>query len=368
MIIYYILIGYVLVLPLIVSFFTQDKAKIQNFVALFGMLGVFLVLALKAPTVGIDILGYREQYLISKEVPWGDFDYVYYEKGYILLEKIFSKIGFSFQLFTVFLYGTECLACYLLIRKLSSDAMLSVLSFICFLFLVFSASGLRQTLAMSICIFSFLLIIRKKPVPIILGLLLIVLAFTIHNSALYFLLVPLAFWLSYKLPRVSLLEIVFWFTVAIVSRQMLWSFINDTLKNIDYSNTVEYGGNFIFHIGVMAFCFFTYHVYYRYGTNAKYSPVLSSDADLRIDSFVTRLSVVTAASFILLSNGNMLRAVMYIDLLEFFLLPNMFEKYKRDQSMIIKLAYALFLIVFFIRETLAVNQLQISHYKFFWQV
>ena len=119
MIIYFVLIGYVLVLPLIVRLFTSNSAKIQSFVALFGMLGVYLVLALKAPTVGIDIAGYSDQYYIAKTVPWSNFDYVYFEKGYILLEKVFSKIGFSFQTFTMILYGVECSAWYLLIKKQS---------------------------------------------------------------------------------------------------------------------------------------------------------------------------------------------------------------------------------------------------------
>lgn len=368
MIIYFVLIGYVLILPLIIDFFTNDKAKKQNLVALFGMLGVFLVLALKAPTVGIDILGYKEQYYIAKKVSWGDFDYVYYEKGYILLQKIFSKIGFSFQTFTVFIYGTECLSCYLLISKFSSDAMLSVLSFICFLFFVFSVSGLRQTLAMSICIFSFLLILRKKPIPILVGLMLILLAYTIHNSALYFLIVPFVLWLSYKIPRVLVFEIIIWLAAAFIGRQLFWTFVNNTLKNVDFNKTVDYGGNFLFHIGIMVFCVFTYSIYYHIGMKAKYTLGMSSDAAVRKDSFVTRLSVVVVASFIILSNGNMLRAVMYINVLEFFLLPNLFEKYQREQRIVIKTVYGLFLIVFFVRETLAVNQLAISNYRFFWQM
>ena len=88
MAIYIGLVFYVLCLPLVFYFFNPNGKNNNKYIAFFGMLGVFLVLALKDPSVGTDIAGYREQYYIAKQMSWSNFDYVYFEFGYI-----FFRIG-----------------------------------------------------------------------------------------------------------------------------------------------------------------------------------------------------------------------------------------------------------------------------------
>ena len=368
MIIYFVLIGYVLVLPLIVRLFTSNSTKIQTFVALFGMLGVYLVLALKAPTVGIDIAGYSEQYYIAKTVPWSNFDYVYFEKGYILLEKVFSKIGFSFQAFTMILYGVECSAWYLLIKKQSSNAMISVLFFICYQFFVLSASGLRQALAMSVCIFAYLLFLKQSPRRIVFGMFLVGVAYSIHSSALFFLIIPVLIFLSSRFPRIHVTGIAAVLLISGIARQAFWGFVNNYMKEVDVSASVSLGGSFMLLAGIMLFSVFTYNTYYHIGALGNHNLNVHSEKIEYIDTLEVWISVVSVASFILLSGGKMLRASMYISMLIVPLFPNLIEKYRREYRIIIKVVFIVFLIILFYRETLVVNQLRISHYKFFWQM
>ncbi len=368
MVIYFILIGYVLILPFVLRFFIKDDRKLQQFVALFGMLGIFLVLGLKAPTVGVDISGYYDQYYLAKEVSWSNFDYVYFEKGYVFLEKVFSKSGISFQGFTIFLYGVECTAWYLLISRFSSDAMLSVLSFICYQFFVLSASGLRQALAMAVCIFAYLFFIRDSRFAKVIGLLLIGTAVLIHSSAIFFFIIPIIVWISTRFAAIRLPEIILCVVIAFVIRQTVWIFVNNLIKEVDVNSSIALGGSFLFQVGIMVFSVFTYDTYYHFGLLRNHGLNTAADTVELQDTLEVRLSVIAVAALILLSGGKMLRAAMYINMLLIPLLPNMIQKYRRDQRLVIKVILILFLVILFYKDTLAVNQLAISHYQFFWQV
>ena len=49
---------------------------------------------------------------VAKEYLWRDFDYVYFENGYIVLMMLFITLGLNFQIFTAFIYAVVCSAFY----------------------------------------------------------------------------------------------------------------------------------------------------------------------------------------------------------------------------------------------------------------
>ena len=112
MAIYIILIAYILAMALLLSHFIADEKKREQIILQLGMLAIFLLLALKKDTVGIDIIGYKEQYILSADVPWNNTGYVYFEPGYIQLMKVFSKLGLDFQIFAGAIYAVCCNAYY----------------------------------------------------------------------------------------------------------------------------------------------------------------------------------------------------------------------------------------------------------------
>lgn len=368
MLIYYILIAYILVLPLVVSFFVKSNEKKQHAVALFGMLGVFLILSLKATSVGIDIKGYEAQYNLSRAMDWLNFDYVYFEKGYILLEKIFSKSGVSFQLFTAFVYGFECFAWYKLISKYSSDAMLSLMFFVCYQFFVFSASGLRQSIAMSICIFSFILIEKGSKVSIIIGSLLIIPAVSIHSSSFVFLYIAVVILLSRRFKKITPAEMIIGAIVTVLLRQTVWSFVDRNFHTVEVGAVIQFGGSFVFMAGIFILSLYTYNNYYQIGLLGRRRYIRRENKDIPlIDTIQLRISLSILFAFLLLSGGKMLRAQMYFTMLMVPTFPNVLAKYRREQRFVMKLFFILFLLYLFYTDTLAVNQLNISNYKFFWQ-
>ncbi len=366
MAIYIGLVFYVLCLPLVFYFFNPNGKNNNKYIAFFGMLGVFLVLALKAPSVGTDIVGYREQYYMAKQMSWSNFDYVYFESGYIFLEKVFSKLGVSFQLFTALIYAFSSFAWYKLIAKYSKDSCISVLFFICYQFFVFSASGLRQVIAMAICIFAFILFNRFDVKGIVLGFVLYSLAILFHMSAYIFAVVLIGVAVSRKVKKIRILSAIALVPGAFILRGTVWRFINSNLKKIDVGSSVSLGGAFLFQLIIFAFIAFTFYFYYK-DENAYGLKLVSGDCILYEDVCALRLSLYSIVVYIMFSGGVILRSSMYVMMFVAVLFTQMFSKYNRKSRIILKVAFIVVLIYTFYSQTLAVNQFDICPYRFFWE-
>lgn len=368
MIIYFILLTYIFLLPIVLQSIISDSDKRQRWVAFLGVAAIFLVFSLKAPSVGIDIKGYQEQYYISRYMPWSNNDYVFFETGYILIEKFFSKLGVDFQVFTALIYFVECLALYLHISKFSNDAMMSLLIFICYLTFVFSMSGLRQVLAMSVCMLAYLLFYKKRPIPIMIGLIMIGLAITIHRSAYIFFIIPLVMLYSIRFPKFNAFVLGSILLLAVVGRVYIWTAVGQLFKRVDVGTSITLGGNFIFLVGIMVFCIFTYETYYGIGLfGTKRSVLIDTPEIVFEDTMCMRVAELCVIGEIIFSGDSMLRTVNYFVMLMVPLLPRMLMKYKKEQRVILQIGLILFLLFLFISQTLVINQLEISHYKFFWE-
>lgn len=366
MAIYFGLITLVLLTTCFFNCTEFNPAIRQKKIAFVGMLAIFLLLSLKAPSVGIDISGYRQQYYIAKVMPWRDFDYVYFEKGYILLEKFFSKLGVSFQLYTIFLYGFETFAWYKLFSKYSKDSCLSTLFMICYQFLVFSMSGLRQAIAMAICIFAFISINRFDVKGFISCTILTAIATSIHRSALAFLFVFAAVLITNKVKRVDPINAIILLIGAFFSRGILWDFINSFFKRVDVSADISLGGAFLFQLVIFVFSLYTFYTWYGIGNTSSRSTSFSNQISYE-DALTLRLSLYTVATYILLSGGVLLRGTMYVTMFMTAFLPQLIFKYTRESRVIIRVTLIVVLLYTFYTQTLAINQLGIVPYSFFWE-
>lgn len=366
MTIYFCLIGYILLLPVFFNLIKPDAACKQKKIAFWGMFGIFLVLALKSPSVGVDIAGYREQYYLAETMPWNDFGYVYFETGYILLEKIFSKLNVSFQLFTVILYSFSAFSWYKLISKYSTDSCLSMLFMICYQFFALSVSGLRQVVAMAICVFAFILFDRFDFKGIFFGSVLAVSAIFVHRSAYVFVIIVIAIIVSKKIKKLGIINVALLLGGAFLFRNALWSFIDAVLKKLDVGSSVSLGGAFLLQSAMFVFSLFTFFYYYK-DDRVSGMKLVAVDNIAYEDALALRLSLYSLFVYILLSGGVILRSSMYVMMFVVTLFPRMIAKYNRKNRMIINLILVVILIYIFYSQTLSVNQFEICPYKFFWE-
>lgn len=366
MTIYFCLIGYILLLPLLFNLNNSDAVSKQKKIAFWGMFGVFLVLALKSPSIGVDMEGYQKQYNLAKTVSWNDFGFVYFETGYILLEKIFSKLNVSFQLFTAILYCFSSFSWYKLISKYSTDSCLSILFVICYQFFALSVSGLRQVVAMAICVFAFILFDRFDVKGMIFGTILAASAIFVHRSAYIFVVMVIAIILSRKLKKLSIINVGLLLSCAFIFRGVLWTFIDSTLKKVDVGSSVSLGGAFLFQFIIFAFSFFTFFYYYK--ADCVFGRSLGSMNNIAYEDILAlRLSLYSLVVYILLSGGVILRSSMYVMMFVVAFFPRMVAKYNCKSRIIINLALIVVLIYIFYSQTLSINQFEICPYKFFWE-
>lgn len=358
--------AYIGLITIFLFFATFIKTKVSSkerqelYIARFGMVLIFLLLALKAETVGIDIIGYKTQYELMHSQNWGDFTYYHFEPGYVAATMLFAKLTIPFQGFMAVVYAFWCHAIYSLIKRFSPNATLSILIFICYSFLVFSISGVRQTIAMTICLYAFFAFLKKQKRYKMLAVLLILLAMSFHESAVVFGVVLIIMLMKRK---VHLLIWMLLTVVTVLFRAQIW----DAVFLIYHTDATEFtmGGNFIFLLGMVVFIGFSYH--YQQTKLHPEQPSPPSESSFDFDGFSVRSAFLCVLCFIIFSGGTLLRANMYYTLIFIPSIPHYISKYNSRTRFILNAAMGVFMILLFYFETLAINELQLCPYRFFWQ-
>lgn len=352
MTVYLILIGYILLLPILADRLLPVEKR-ERFILDMGILALFLLFALKKDTVGTDIPGYREQYDISAGMAWWDTDYVYFEAGFIQLMKLFSKLGLDFQVFTIYIYGICCGAYREFIRRCSPNATLSLLIFICYQFLVFHMSGLRQALAMALCVWAYLIAEGKRwssGARYFWAAALIVLASTVHRSAILALGVLAV--LIWKPQRVHWAWLAVLLAGAAFFRAPVHRLIRWITGEAVAGGQITLGGNFVFLLGMTVLALVGYY-------NAE-------KEDAAYPAVVTVLMLAAAAQ-ILFSGSALLRSAMYLTVFLIPGLPMVLKRFEGKLEVLGTWLLGVFLVWLFWHDTLRINQLKLCPYLFFWQ-
>ena len=169
----------------------------------------FLILALRAPTLGVDLDNYSAGFEFISGLDLADLvsrlnliktaELVYpfdYESGYAVANWIVGKMGFDFHGFLV-IHAAFCMfSAGRFIYKYCDDPKVGFALFLSMGFFQYLFGILRQTLALAILLFAIPLIKKKKPIPYIL---ICLLAFTVHRVSL--ILVPLYFICQIRLTK-----------------------------------------------------------------------------------------------------------------------------------------------------------------------
>ena len=169
----------------------------------------FLILAFRAPTLGVDLDNYCAGFEFISELDFTDIvsrlnliktaELVYpfdYESGYAMANWVVGRLGFDFHGFLV-IHAAFCMfSAGRFIYKYCDDPKVGFALFLSMGFFEYLFGILRQMLALAILLFAIPLIKKKKPIPYFL---ICLLAFTVHRVSL--ILVPLYFLCNIKLTK-----------------------------------------------------------------------------------------------------------------------------------------------------------------------
>lgn len=363
---YFLLIFFIILLLLWDrnSYALEKCSKQSNHLLRIAITLVYLLCVLRDSSVGRDIPGYEQVYNWTKSIPWKNFNYVYFENGYILLMKICVKMNLSFQWFLAIVYAIILIPIYLFIKHYSCNKLLSMLVFICYIIFEFDLTGLRQAIAISILLLAFHSWLQGGKLRSIRYVLLTLLASTFHESALIALafLIILTLFKSIELySTIVCLGVIF----SLFIREYLFEFLLKWFGHNTFSSNAGFhvGGNIIF------MCIIALSGGYIYAFKKKY--LLQVQHIGKILQYDTELFMLKAFMFgivlaVFFGAATAARSYMFFSSTAMILIPNLCAQFDKKSRVLIELAVVVFFVVFFYFNTLRENNFDIVPYKFFW--
>ena len=177
---YLILLAYILiVLALLRSYKSAPNAEL-----LFICIGLFVFFAFRSPEVGTDTIGYCNLFMSMERVSSISkiMGMQTTEKGFYIFIWLLYRIA-PFRQALLIAHSAFLVYCvYRFFKRFSSDYLVSIVCFLT-ISMKFHLTGMRQSLAMCICMLAYIKLVDKKYLSFFL---LTALAFTFHNSAIVF--------------------------------------------------------------------------------------------------------------------------------------------------------------------------------------
>lgn len=217
----------------------NDKAR-RTFLLWCGI-AMFMMIALRHKDVGSnDSNNYFENWELLSSLSFDGFKAFTiesnFETGYLLFVWVFSHIFPSGQAVFILSAILFTVAVCKFIYINSDDPELSFVMYICLGLYTFMAQGLRQSMAMSICLFAIEFCKKRKFLPF---MLLVLLATTFHTSAIVFAIIYFIYGFTLNI-RTGILSIGMSGLLLIFSRQL--AAIGNMLFEREYEGEVEAGG------------------------------------------------------------------------------------------------------------------------------
>lgn len=218
----------------------QQKVN-KSLCIVFAAISV-IVIGLRDYTIGIDAFAYRDFYnaFIFKGLNSLTWDGFSNEVGFLILHVIFKEFSLSWYAFSFFCALVYIYPIFLLIYKKSENVSFSILLFYITGFFFFPMSTVRQSIAMGFCLLSFISFDEKKYIK---ALLLTLLACTMHNSGLIFVIYMLISFVPLT-KRNFKYWLVLGLVIAVILKPFLLKFLLATMSLVgrDYE-AMETGGN-----------------------------------------------------------------------------------------------------------------------------
>ena len=355
MTIYILLVIYIFAVSIFCKLTIKNKELQEKWILILCWVVIFLILALKKDTVGSDIAGYAIQYNMAENMSLFNLDYIYFEPGYVFITNLFSKI-ISFQMFLVVIYGVSCFAWYKVLRKYSANATIGCLMFVCYDCFVFYVSGIRQLIAMSVCLFAYMLLDKRTKKGTIGFILLVLIATTIHQSAFIFAFVGIIEIFNRKQIKISIYIALI--VASVFVRVFILQFINTYFLRNYVETSITLGGSFMLQIAMVGLIVFPLIV----------QRIKNGNMEVFGEEYLcfAKHSMTSIFLYVVLSGSVLLRATLYYRVFLILGLTRALKLYGRD-SVLIKLGLCIFLPILFYTETLAINQFDLCPYLFFWQ-
>lgn len=279
----------------------------------------------RAWTVGVDTLAYQSAFDANIHRTWYNLWMNFYLKYmehapikdplYELIVKSFHIVSDNYQVFLIFIAFVFFIPLGFYIYRYSRHACLSFILFSSLFYAFFAITGHRQTIATSLVVFGSLPLIRQR--RLILFLLLIAFASTIHASVVCFL--PF-YWIS-KIPINKWILCGYWLGIVLIFmfRNNFLSLLQSFVGYQEYQKFDNAGApTFMFFLFLLAL-FATF-----------FSKRLINSSNTYTQMSMHALFLACLFSPLLLINPSCMRVVQYYSLFLLFLIPEYTRAFKTE--------------------------------------
>lgn len=235
-----------LLLTLLAVLNNSVNIKYKNTYLYMAIGSIYLLMILKQPVVG-DYRNYATHFLTILYKSLQTDGLLLSEPGFYALNRIIRSFTANTFYFFAITSGFICFSVGKFILKFADDKKYAIFFYYTIGLFAFSLAGMRQTLAMSICLFSFAAMKERKLIKfsIVIGL-----AFLFHKSAVFFFPAYFIMGVKWKFQNifgvVSIYALICIFFTRIYEYIALW---------LDYDYGIESTGNgqiFLFILGIIS--------------------------------------------------------------------------------------------------------------------
>jgi len=257
-----IITGYLMTLGVIrFTFLNNKKIMSKKWFVIISSILLFLIAAFRSIYFGPDVLNYLKKYIslsyISVSTLWMN---VINNEGtdpfFSLFSKAFNFLGVTPQMWLSILSGIFIYSISSIIYKYSDEPYISFIALISLGYFYFSLTGLRQTMAISILLFSFKYLKERRVLPFII---VVFISSLFHSSALIFLIaypfanVKIGFKHFLGLGVAIIMAVFFKNQIREIIKILSWT---DRLANYANREVSLTWSGFILQLSIYLFCLF----------------------------------------------------------------------------------------------------------------
>jgi len=344
------------------SSFATGSLNIRRKTYVYSIIILLILLSgLRNWAVGSDTYQYYYIFDMVKQDTWENLldNFIHYEGKdpfYRVFLKVFQVFTGNYQVYLVFVATIFMTALGNFILKNTKQIRHAVLAFIIYMgyfYGFFSITGIRQTIATAILLWSFEFIKKKKYLPFVI---LVAFAGLFHVSALVFLLV--AFLANFKKPKQLFILVLISFPLVFIYKNQLADFLVVTTGTEErfgaFAEQFERGGSLILTI---------FHVLLGVISLLLYKNVINiKPAAFRFYNIFALALFFFPLQWV---NPNAGRIAQYFDIIIMILIPYLLDAFAGRDIYRRRILYAFTVVLFVVLTTFTITAW--DEYKFFWQ-
>ncbi|MBQ8472246.1 MAG: EpsG family protein [Bacilli bacterium] len=348
---YYFILLLILIEITLLIFLTKKVPKLDENKKYFTIIFIFLVLflVLRSPSVGVDTDNYKKIFEYCHEVDFLKlFTHGRHEVAYKYYCKFISTIYNNYSFFLMVTSVLSMIGVYYFIKDNSKNYLNSLLIFITFNFYGYFFGILRQSLAISILLYSLKFVKNRKLLKFLLA---VFLASLFHKTALVFL--PIYFVYNLKINKKIIITWAVFIGVFLIFKNVILNFIFEYIYKPESLEALSGDG---YKMLILLFAVSIASYFYQ-------DKLLKQDKNNQL--FINMTFIATIIQVLATIFSTAYRVTLYYSFAIIIVIPNILKLIENKKLRIILtiLMYLVLILYFYLMTTKLVNYVE-YHFVF----